>query len=129
MSGFISINQNSYIDELEEVNVSKEKRMDKHAEVSKEEAWQWCGLARQLNLVSGQIRPDNIVSDRISSTTSFKDIADSACEVSLCIKNAIVNGLILAKKDICKVRTDTLSIRIVDLQDIKQCSFICFFYA
>ena len=86
--------------------------MDTHAQLNEDEARQLRGLAEQLNWVSSQTRGD---------------IAYSLCKVSVAIKNALVNDLILSNKHIRKVRTDTLSIRIVhDLQDIGQGSIICF---
>ena len=47
-------------------------------------------------------------------------------QLSVATKNATVKDLILANKHIHKVRTDTLSIKLVDLQDIEQCSIIYF---
>lgn len=46
-------------------------------------------------MVSSQTRSDNIV-----STTSFEDIGYSAFEISLAIKNATLNDLMLAKKHV-----------------------------
>lgn len=46
--------------------------------------------------------------------------ATSKWQPNVAIKNAIANYLILVNNHINKVRTDTLSIRIVDLQNIKQ---------
>ena len=51
---FISIYQNLYIDELSEVEINDERKLEKHAQLIKE-AQQLCGLAGQLNWVSSQM--------------------------------------------------------------------------
>ena len=42
------------------------------------------------------------------------------------IKNASVNDLIQANKNIWTVKSETFSVKITDVQDIEQCSIICF---
>ena len=46
------IYQNLYINYLQEVEISLERRKDKHAQLNKDEAQQLQGLAEQLNWVS-----------------------------------------------------------------------------
>ena len=67
----ISIDQNLYTDELSEAEINSERKLEKHAQLNKEEARQLRGLAGKLNCVSSQTRPDK---------------ACSACEEVLLLK-------------------------------------------
>ena len=107
----IEIDQNSYINELKEVEISHEKRKNKYAQLNKEEARQLRGLAGQLNWMASQTRPD---------------MAYNACEISVSIKDATINDLIQANKYIRKAKSKNVSLKIVDLENLEQCSIICF---
>ena len=108
---YIKIDQDAYINELKEVEISKERRKEKFAQLNKVEARQLRGLAGQLNWIASQTRPD---------------MAYSACEVSVSIKDATINDLIQANKYIRKAKSESSGIRIVDLENIATCSIICF---
>ena len=51
-NGCISIDQTLYIDELSQLEINSKRKLEKHAKLNKEEAWQLHGLAGQLNWVS-----------------------------------------------------------------------------
>ena len=79
--------------------------------MNKDKARQLWGLAGQLNWIASQTRPD---------------IAYNACEVSASIKDATINDLIQASKYIRKPKSESALIEIVDLENLEQCSIICF---
>ena len=111
---YIKIDQSSYINELKEVENSQEKQKNNFAQLNKDEDWQLQGLAGQLNWIASQTRPD---------------IAYNACEVSVFIKDATINDLIQANRYIryiCKAKSKSALIRLVDLENLEQCSIICF---
>ena len=83
--GYISIDQNFYINEVSEVEINSERKLEKHAQLNKKEARQLRGLAEQFNWVSSQTRPD---------------IAYNVCEVSFSTKNAIIVDITKANKNI-----------------------------
>ena len=64
-----------------------------------------------MNWVSSQTRPD---------------VAYYVCEVSVSIKDVIINDLIQGNKHIGKLKTENLSVKIVDLKDLEKCSIVCF---
>ena len=107
----IYVDQLMYTDELKEVDVSRESRMSKESPLTTEEAWRLRGLARQLNWTSSQTRPD----------MSF-----GACEVSVSIKDSTVNDLIVANKNIRKLKSEKVVLQYPNLGNIELCSIICF---
>ena len=109
--GYINIDQSSYINESKVVEISQEKQKNKFAQLNKDETRQLRGLAGQLNWIASQTRPD---------------IAYNACEVSVSIKNATINDLIEATKYIRKAKPESALIETVDLENLEQCSIICF---
>ena len=48
-NGCMNIYQNLYSGKVGEVECNSEKKLEKHAQLSKEEAWQLHGLTGQLN--------------------------------------------------------------------------------
>ena len=60
-SGYININQTSYINEMKEVEISQEKWKNTFSQLIKDEAWQLWGLPGQLNSISSQTRPNVVV--------------------------------------------------------------------
>ena len=100
-----------YTDELKEADVSRERRMSKESPLTTEEARQLRGLAGQLNWTSSQTRPD----------MSF-----GACEVSVSIKDSTVNDLIVANKNIRKLKSEKVVLQYPNLGNIELCSIICF---
>ena len=82
-SGFISIEQNAYMDELSEVEITKESDSSKHAQLNNNKARQVGGLTEQLNCVPSQKR---------------LDVSYYACETSVSDKNATFRHLIQAIK-------------------------------
>ena len=102
---------NSYINKFKEVEISQEKRNNKFLPLNKDEARQLWGLAGQLIQISSQTRPD---------------VAYNACEVSAAITDATINDLIMAKKYMRKVKAENSSQKILDLDDLEQCTIICF---
>ena len=89
--------------------ISQERRKDKFAQLNKDEARQLRGLAGQLNWIASQTRPD---------------IAYNACEVSVSIKDATINDLIQANKYVRKVKSESSSIKIVNLENLEHCSLV-----
>ena len=79
----IKITQNIYIEELKEVSIAKERKLQKLNRLNDMEAQQLQSIAGQLNWVSGQSRPD---------------LSFGACEVSVSIKNGNIGDLITANK-------------------------------
>ena len=108
---YINIDQSSYINESKVVEISQEKQKNKFAQLNKDETRQLRGLAGQLNWIASQTRPD---------------IAYNVCEVSVSIKNATINDLIEATKYIRKAKPESALIETVDLENLEQCSIICF---
>ena len=100
-----------YTDELKEADVSRERRMSKESPLTTKEARQLRGLAGQLNWTSSQTRPD----------MSF-----GACEVSASIKDSTVNDLIVANKNIRKLKSEKVVLQYPNLGNIELCSIICF---
>ena len=105
---YIKIDQDSYIQELV---ISQERRKNKFAQLNKHEAGQLRGLAGQLNWIAGQTRPN---------------IAYNACEVRVSIKDVTINDLIQANKYISKVKSESSSIKIINLENLEHCSLVCF---
>ena len=85
--------------------------MSKESPLTTEEAWQLRGLAGQLNCTSSQTRPDMIF---------------GACEVSVSIKDSTVNGLIVANKNIQKLKSEKVVLQYPNLGNVELCSIICF---
>ena len=108
---YIKIDQDSYIQELKEVVISQERRKDKFAQLNKDEARQLRGLAGQLNWIASQTRPD---------------IAYNACEVNVSIKDATISDLMQANKYVRKVKSESSSIKIVNLENLENCSLVYF---
>ena len=84
--------------------------MEKQAQLNKE-AQQLRGLAGQINWVSSQTR---------------HDMTYSACEVSVSTKNATIVDLTKANKNIQKLRSECLSLKIVNVEDTHLCTTVCF---
>ena len=53
-------------------------------------------------------------------------MAYSACEVSVSTKNATIVDLIKANKNIPNLKSEYLSLKIVDVEDIDLCTIVCF---
>ena len=109
--GCIYLDQLMYTDELKEADVSRERRMSKESPLTTEEARQLRGLPGQLNWTSSQTRPD----------MSF-----GACEVSVSIKDSTVNDLIVANKNIRKLKSEKVVSQYPNLGNVELCSIICF---
>ena len=109
--GCIYLDQLMYTDELKEADVSRERRMSKESPLTTQEARQLRGLAGQLNWTSSQTRPD----------MSF-----GACEVSVSIKDSTVNDLIVANKNMRKLKSEKVVLQYPNLGNIELCSIICF---
>ena len=53
-------------------------------------------------------------------------MAYSACEVSVSTKNATIVDLIKANKNIPNLKSEYLSLKVVDVEDIDLCTIVCF---
>ena len=84
--------------------------MEKQAQLNKE-AQQLRGLAGQINWVSSQTR---------------HDMTYSACEVSVSTKNATIVDLTKANKNIPNLRSECLSLKIINIEDIHLRTTVCF---
>ena len=100
-----------YTNELKEADVSREQRMSKESPLTAEEAWQLRGLPGQLNWSSSQTRPD---------------MRFGVCEVSVSIKDSTINDLIVANKNIRKLKSERVVLQYPNLPNIELCSNICF---
>ena len=107
----IYLDQQKYIDDLEEVHINKDRRMSKGSPLNIIEARQLRGLAGQLNWASSQTRPD----------MSF-----GACEVSVSIKDAKVNDLLVANKNIRKLKSEKVYLKFPNLGNIEECNILCY---
>ena len=54
------------------------------------------------------------------------DVAYYACDLSVSIKDATFNDLIIVNKHMRKVKTENLPIKILGTKDFKHCHIICF---
>lgn len=84
----VYLDQQFYIDELKKVVVLKNRKMSKDSLLTTDEARELKGPAGQLNWTSIQRRPD---------------ISFGACEVSTSIKDAKIEDLVNANKNITKI--------------------------
>ena len=107
----IYLDQLMYTDELKETDASRERRMSKESPLTTEEPQQLRGLAGKLNWTSSETRPD----------MSF-----GSCPVSVSIKDSTVNALIVANKNIQKLKSEKVVLQYPNLGNVELCSNFCF---
>ena len=103
--------QKLYIEELKEVAIETKRKMSKEAQLTTCEARQLRGLPGQLNWTSSQTRPD----------MSF-----GASEISTSIKDATINDLIHASKNIRRLMAEQISSQFPNLGSIEECMIVCY---
>ena len=62
----------------------------------------------------------------MDSSKTRPNIGYNACEISVSIKDATINDLTQANKYLRKSKSESALIKIVDLENLEQCSIICF---
>ena len=96
----IQIHQDEYIKEVRPVDITRERKLELGNSLSSKETRQLRGIAGQLNWVSSQTRPD---------------IAYSACETSVAVKNPTVRDLVQANKHVKKLHAESVCLRITKI--------------
>ena len=107
----ITLHQIPYVSELSECNVEKSRRGLLNSSQSDKETQQLRTLAGQLNWTSSQTRPD---------------VSDQACEVSTSIKEATINDLEIAKKNIQKLKNTEVVLQFPSLGNLESLYITCF---
>ena len=93
----IILDQNEYIDSLDYINISKNRKQQKNDKLSSDEIDELRSLVGQLGWVAGQTRPD---------------LAFEVCQLSSSINHSTVNDLIKANKLLAKAKNENVSIRL-----------------
>ena len=91
------MDQNEYIDSLDYINISKNRKQQKNDKLSSDEIDELRSLVGQLGWVAGQTRPD---------------LAFEVCQLSSSINHSTVNDLIKANKLLAKAKNENVSIRL-----------------
>ena len=95
VDAIISLNQNSYINEVESIYVSREGMKKKEKYLCQKGVRQLRGIAGQLLWVAAQTRPD---------------ISFSACDVSMSLKDATIQDIFTANKVLKKLKSDKVTL-------------------
>ena len=107
----LTVDQQSYIDSINPVEISSERRSEKEAATSDLEKSQFRSLVGQLNWVATQSRPD----------ISFEN-----CENSTNFKNSRVSDILQANKTLRHLKGESVEIRFPSLSDLKDLSVVAF---
>ena len=91
------MDQNEYIDSLDYINISKNRKQQKNGKLSSDEIDELRSLVGQLGWIAGQTRPD---------------LAFEVCQLSSSINHLTVNDLIKANKLLAKTKNENVSIRL-----------------
>ena len=106
----IQIHQDEYINEVRPVEINRERKLALGDKLSSKETRQLRGIAGQLNWVSSQTRPD---------------MAYSACETSVSIRNPTVRDLVQANKHIKKLNAERVQLKIKKIC-LKSARIVCY---
>ena len=90
--GTISIDQNDYASELEEIHLQKGRKLEKKSPLNEDEAKSLISLAGQINWLSTQTRPD---------------LSYDALELNMCKKQPTVENIVRANKAVRQAQQTT----------------------
>lgn len=109
--GGLTLDQFHYGATLQPIGISRQRSLNKFAELSEKERDFFKAAIGQLNWMSTQTRPD---------------ISFDVCELSVSYKNANIGDLIKLNKIISRVKSFVYRLYFQPLDDIKQCFFECY---
>ena len=107
--GGISMHQQQYINEIEEIKIDAQRKYMK--DLLPDEARQLRGLAGQLNWAASQTRPD---------------LAYGACVISTSVKHARISDIITANKFVKKLKANAVVLQFFCIKDFEKADIICF---
>ena len=110
---FISMYRCEYISEIKEVEITKERASQKDEPLAVEEARQLRRVAGQLNWASIQTCPN---------------MAYDSCILSTSLMNRIVQDLLMANKNIRKMKCETVTKKFNNLGDMSSFNIVIYSY-
>ena len=107
----ICINQNKYIEGILPIELHKERKLQKDAELTMSEKRQFRGLIGQLNWISGMSRPD---------------ISFEVCQLSTMLNKPTVSDVLRANKVVRHVKGTNAQIKVPNLGDLTECEILTY---
>ena len=107
----IQLEQNSYIDGIEPVSISKQQSRMRNENLNPDELKRFRSLIGQLSWIAGQTGPD---------------IAFDTYELSSCAKNATVQDLLRANKVLLTTKLESVVITVRNMGDLDTVKLVSF---
>ena len=107
----ITIDQDAYIQNIKEIEINRERKIDKDSAINFDEKQQLRSTIGQLNWVSTQTRPD---------------ITFDTCEVSVRLKDATIRDIIKVNKIIRKLKAEKVSLKFSDMGNLTPIKLVSF---
>ena len=107
----ILVDQATYIDSIQEISISKERKGEKDSPLTEHELNDLRSVIGQLGWVAGQTRPD---------------LAFDLCDLSSRIKNATVQDLLRANKVVIKAKSEHVVLRYQSFDDLRNLKLLTY---